>query len=76
MLVIRGDSMIKLRILYNYEKKRWELYHQDVDIEIASNHNIYDLIITADLIAKLIKPAQVVFVPQSLPKEIVINEYV
>lgn len=53
-----------------------ELYHQDVEIEIASNHNIYELIMTADLIAKLIKPAQVVFIPQSLPKEIVINEYV
>lgn len=68
-------DMIKLRLIYNYEKKIWELFHQDLKERIASNHNIYDLIVTADTIAKLIKPAQILFVPQNLVKEIIINEY-
>ena len=67
--------MIKLRIIYNYEKKIWELFHQDLKERIACNHNIYELIVTADAIAKLIKPAQILLVPQNLLKEIVINEY-
>ncbi|QVK18969.1 hypothetical protein KHQ81_04455 [Mycoplasmatota bacterium] len=67
--------MIKLRIIYNYEKKIWELFHQDLVEKIACNHNIYDLIVTGDAIAKLIKPAQIIFVPQNLMKEIIINEY-
>ncbi len=68
--------MIKLRIKYNYDKKVWELFHQDVIENIACNHNIYGLIVTADTIAKLIKPAQIIFVPLNLMKEIVINEYI
>lgn len=68
--------MIKLRIVYNYDKKIWELFHQDVMERIACDHNIYGLIRTADNIAKLIKPAQVLFVPLNVMKEIVINEYV
>jgi len=67
--------MIKLRILYNHDKKIWELFHQDVMERIACNHNIYGLIVTADSIAQLIKPAQILFVPLNLMKEIVINEY-
>ncbi|HEY8364925.1 MAG TPA: hypothetical protein VIK84_05070 [Haloplasmataceae bacterium] len=67
--------MIKLKIIYNYDKKIWELFHQDVVERIACDHNIYDLIITADTIAKLIKPSQLIFVPLNLMKEIVINEY-
>ncbi len=67
--------MIKLRIIYNYDNKIWELFHQDLNERIAFNHNIYDLIVTADAIAKLIKPSQIIFVPQNLIKEIVINEY-
>jgi len=69
-------EMIKLRIIYNYSKKIWELFHQDLNEQIACNHNIYDLIVTADAIAKLIKPAQIIFVPQNLVKEIIINEYI
>ncbi len=67
--------MIKLKIIYNYENRIWELFHQDLIDKIACNHNIYDLIVTAHAIAKLIKPAQIIFVPQNLMKEIVINEY-
>lgn len=68
--------MVKLRIIYNYEKKIWDLFHEDLIERIACNHNIYDLIVSANTIAKLIKPAQIVFVPQNLLKEIVINEYI
>lgn len=68
--------MIKLRIVYNYDKKIWELFHQDVVERIAYNHNIYGLIVTADSIARLIKPAQILFVPLNVMKEIIINEYI
>lgn len=68
--------MIKLRIVYNYDKKIWELFHQDVMERIAYNHNIYGLIVTADSIARLIKPAQILFVPLNVMKEIIINEYI
>lgn len=67
--------MIKLRIIYNYDKKIWELFHQDLNERIAFDSNIYNLILTADEIAKLIIPAQILFVPQNIIKEIVIKEY-
>ncbi|MDF2699501.1 MAG: hypothetical protein K0Q49_1057 [Haloplasmataceae bacterium] len=68
--------MKKLRIVYNYKYRIWELFHQDVNERIAYDKSIYDLIVTADIIAKLIKPSQVVFIPQNLLSEILINEYV
>lgn len=68
--------MIKLRIIYNYDEKIWELYHQDLSDKIAYDNNIYNLILTADEIAKLIKPSKIVFIPQKILKEIVIKEYI
>jgi hypothetical protein len=55
--------------------KSWDLYHQDLNEVIASDSNIYELIITADIIAKLIKPSQIVFIPQNIIKEILLSEY-
>ncbi|WP_008826378.1 hypothetical protein [Haloplasma contractile] len=67
--------MINLRIVYNYRYKVWELYHEDVNEMLAQDKNIYNLILVADSIAKLIKPSRVVFIPQEIIKEILINEY-
>lgn len=67
--------MKKLKIVYNYQKKAWDLFHQDLQEVIATDHNIYELIITAEIIAKLIKPSQIVFIPQHMIKEIIISEY-
>lgn len=67
--------MKKLKIVYNYQKKAWDLYHQDLNEVIATDSNIYELIITADIIAKLIKPSQIVFIPQNIVKEILLSEY-
>lgn len=67
--------MKKLKIVYNHQKKTWDLYHQDLNEVIASDHNIYELIITADIIAKLIKPSQIVFIPQQMFKEILLSQY-
>lgn len=64
-----------LRILYNYDLKIWELYHEDLNEKIAQDNNIYELIVTADIIAKLIKPSKIVFIPQNILKEILLNEY-
>ena len=67
--------MKKLKIVYNHQKKTWDLYHQDLNEVIARDHNIYELIITADIIAKLIKPSQIVFIPQQMFKEILLSQY-
>lgn len=67
--------MKKLKIVYNYKERMWELYHEDLNERIAYDHNIYELIITADIIAKLIKPSQIVFIPQNIIKEILLSEY-
>ena len=67
--------MIKLKLVYNFDQKIWELFHQDVSERIAYDNDIYGLIKVADSIAKLIKPAKVIFVPLNLMKELVINEY-
>lgn len=67
--------MKKLKIMYNHQQKAWDLYHQDFSEVIASDKNIYELIVTADIIAKLIKPSQIVFIPQQLVKEILLSQY-
>lgn len=67
--------MKKLKVVYNPKVRSWELYHQDLNELIARDHNIYELLITADIIAQLIKPAQIVFIPQTLVKEILLSEY-
>ncbi|HEY8436326.1 MAG TPA: hypothetical protein VIK63_04690 [Haloplasmataceae bacterium] len=67
--------MNKLKIVYHSGKQIWQLCHEDLQDIIATDHNIYELIITADIIAKLMKPCQIVFIPQHVIKELLLSEY-